>query len=49
MKRLYDEPFIEVRNYSLPPKDVVMTSTISGEDNSNAANLGDGADYNYFG
>lgn len=46
MKKAYEEPEIQVRNYSLPPRDVVMTSDPS-IDNKN--NLGDGDDYNYFG
>lgn len=40
MKKLYEEPVIEVRNYILPPSDVVMTSK---------TDLDDGDDYEYFG
>ncbi len=44
MKKLYEEPEIQIRNYKLPLRDVVMTS-----DPSNGNDLGDGDDYDYFG
>lgn len=46
MKKFYEEPEIQIHNYSLPARDVVMTSDPnSGEDNNN--NLGDGDDVTY--
>lgn len=36
MKKLYEEPEIQIRNYALPARDVVMTSDIDlndGDDN----------------
>lgn len=41
MKLVYEEPQFEVRKYSLPPKNVVMTSYI--DDNNNT--LEDYEDY----
>lgn len=48
MKKLYEEPEIEIRSYTLPPKDVVMTSDITGGDGGNKPDLGDGDDFDYF-
>lgn len=48
MKKLYEEPMIEIRNYTLPPKDVVMTSSIDEGDGDNGPGF-DGDDFDYFG
>jgi len=40
MKKFYNEPEMEVRNYSLPPRDIVMTSDAGGDNN-----LEDGDDF----
>ncbi len=48
MKKLYDEPVIEIRNYVLPPSDIVMTSDIIEGDGDNGSDLGDGDDFDYF-
>lgn len=45
MKKLYEEPEIQIRNYALPPRDVVMTSDPSDGDGND---LYDGDDYDYF-
>ncbi len=37
MKKFYEEPKLEIRNYELPPSDVITTSV----------DLGDGPDYGY--
>ncbi len=47
MKKFYEEPMIEIRNYTLPPKDVVMTSFIGEGDGDNGPGL-DGDDNDYF-
>ena len=33
MKKIYEEPEIQIRNYVLPVSDVVMTSTLTDGDN----------------
>lgn len=48
MKKLYEEPIAEIRNYSLPARDVVMTSDINGGDNGKDPDLGDGDDFDLF-
>lgn len=49
MKRLYEEPSVEIRSYALPLKDVVMTSDISsGGADGKKPDLGDGDDFDYF-
>lgn len=46
MRKIYEEPEIQIRNYELPVGNIVMTSDPSdGNDN----NLGDGDDVEYFG
>ncbi|MCH5321011.1 MAG: hypothetical protein J1E36_04570 [Eubacterium sp.] len=51
MKKAYEEPIIEIRNYALPLSDVVMTSFINGDGSggSEGGDLGDGNDFDYFG
>lgn len=49
MKKLYEEPEIQIRNYVLPARDVVMTSdpnVPSGGDKG--PDLSDGDDYDFF-
>lgn len=47
MKKYYEEPTVEIRNYAHLPKDVVMTSTII--DGGNGGNGGiDGDDFDYW-
>ncbi len=41
MKKVYEEPELEIRNYVLPPRDIIMTS--------DDPDLDDGPDFNYFG
>ncbi len=48
MKKLYEEPIVEIRNYALPPRDVVMTSDIGGDDQGTNPDLNDGDDFDYF-
>lgn len=51
MKKLYEEPIVEIRNYALPMRDVVMTSDIGGDDGGKNPDLGDGDDFelqNFF-
>lgn len=56
MKKLYEEPILEVRNYAIPPRDIVMTSdgetggsnpgtNLDGDDNDP---LNPGKSKNYF-
>ncbi len=40
MKKIYEEPEIQIRNYVLPVSDVVMTSTLDGD---NYGGDGDGS------
>ncbi len=47
MKKLYEEPEIQIRNYTLPLSDVVMTSDPNAGEGSNGPDLGDGEDYTY--
>lgn len=50
MKKAYEGPNIEIRNYTLPLRDVVMTSDISGGGSGGSGgDLGDGDDFDYFG
>lgn len=51
MKKLYEDPLIEIRNYALPPRDVVMTSDISGRDGDDGTGSGidNPPEYDYFG
>lgn len=44
MKKLYEEPVAEIRNYSLPVRDVVMTSDINSGNDGKDPDLGDGDD-----
>lgn len=43
MKKFYNEPEMEVRNYTLPPRDIVMTSDAGNTGGDN--NLEDGDDF----
>ncbi|MGN0522224.1 MAG: hypothetical protein ACI4IQ_06260 [Eubacterium sp.] len=45
MRKIYEGPEIEVRNYSLPPRDIVMTSDPS-DNGDNSLEDGDDFDYN---
>ena len=45
MKKIYEEPEIQIRNYVLPVSDVVMTSTLT--DGDNYGGDGDGSGYNF--
>jgi hypothetical protein len=47
MKKSYEEPIVEIRNYTLPPKDVVMTS-LGGYSESGGEGGLDGDDFDYF-
>lgn len=47
MKKYYEEPTVEIRNYALPPKDVVMTSTTEGSDSGTGGGF-DGDDFEYW-
>lgn len=51
MKKFYEEPVVEIRNYALPPRDVVMTSDINAGESggTSGGTLGDGDDFDYFG
>ncbi len=51
MKKAYEDPIIEIRNYALPLRDVVMTSDINsgGSGGTEGGDLGDGDDFDYFG
>ncbi len=49
MKKMYEEPEIQIRNYALPTREVVMTSdpnVPTGTDKG--PDLNDGDDYDYF-
>lgn len=48
MKKLYEEPEIQIRNYALPTRDVVMTSDPNVEKPDKGPDLGDGDDYDFF-
>lgn len=48
MKKLYEEPEIQIRNYALPTRDVVMTSDPNVEKPGTGPDLGDGDDYDFF-
>lgn len=48
MKKLYEEPEIQIRNYALPTRDVVMTSDPNVEHPDKGPDLGDGDDYDFF-
>jgi hypothetical protein len=49
MKKLYEEPEIQIRNYALPTSDVVMTSDPNvPETPDKGPDLGDGDDYDFF-
>lgn len=48
MKKIYEEPEIQIRNYVLPVSDVVMTSTLIDGDNYGGDGDGDGSS-DYFG
>ena len=48
MKKLYEEPEIQIRNYALPTRDVVMTSDPNVENPDKGSDLGDGDDYDFF-
>ena len=47
MKKFYSDPEIEIRNYLLPPTDIVMTSDINEGDGGSGTDLG-GDDFDYF-
>ena len=46
MKKIYEAPEIQIRNYVLPVSDVVMTSTLTDGDNYGGDGDGSG---DYFG
>lgn len=48
MKRLYEEPEIQIRNYALHTKDIITTSDDVIDPNPDP-DLNDGDDYDYFG
>ena len=48
MKKFYEEPEIQIRNYVLPTRDVVMTSDPHVENPDKGPDLGDGDDYDFF-
>ena len=48
MKKFYEEPEIQIRNYALPTRDVVMTSDPNVENPDKGQDLGDGDDYDFF-
>ena len=49
MKKFYEEPEIQIRNYVLPTRDVVMTSDPNVvEKPGTGPDLGDGDDYDFF-
>ena len=48
MKKFYEEPEIQIRNYVLPTRDVVMTSDQNVENPDKGPDLGDGDDYDFF-
>ncbi len=47
MKKFYEEPEMIVRNYVLPPSDVVTTSGV-GENGGNGGSLEGGDEYDPF-
>lgn len=50
MKKFYEGPEIEVRNYQLNPTNIVMTSGLGDDEHGdNNGNLNDGDDFDYFG
>lgn len=50
MKKYYEGPEIQIRNYSLPARDVVMTSdpNVNQETGGKDTGLEDGDNYGYF-
>lgn len=48
MKKFYEEPLVEIRNYALPPSDIVMTSDITEGDGDTGSDFDDGDDFEYF-
>ncbi len=48
MKKLYEEPEIQIRNYALPARDVVMTSDPNIDGSDKGPDLDDGDDYDFF-
>ncbi|MCI5734633.1 MAG: hypothetical protein SOY48_04185 [Eubacterium sp.] len=48
MKKLYEEPEIQIRNYALPARDVVMTSDPNVDTGTKGPDLTDGDDYDFF-
>ncbi len=46
MRKIYEEPEVKVHNYSLPPRNIIMTSDPS--DNGDNG-LDEDDDYDYFG
>ena len=48
MKKFYEEPEIQIRNYVLPTRDVVMPSDPNVENPDTGKELGDGDDYDFF-
>ncbi len=48
MKKFYSDPEMEIRNYLLPPTNIVMTSYVGEGDGDTGPDLGDGDDFDYF-
>ena len=48
MKKFYEEPEMTVRNYVLPPSDVVTTSGVGGNEGGNGGSLEGGDEYDPF-
>lgn len=48
MKKLYEEPEIQIRTYALPTRDVVMTSDPNIDGGNNKGDLEDGDRYDFF-
>ena len=48
MKKFYEEPEIQIRNYVLPTRDVVMTSDPNVENPDKGRDRGDGDDDEFF-
>lgn len=48
MKKFYSDPEMEIRNYLLPPTNIVMTSYVGEGDDDKGPSLSDGDDFDYF-
>lgn len=49
MKKLYEEPEIQIRNYSRPLNGIITTSDEIPTETPSGPDLEDGEDYPYFG